>query len=164
MTKATLREDVVRSEAFRKEQRVIEVLNERTEQTPEWFIRAQRASDELDIQGIDFLVKIHVEGARKKIKVPVQLKSSVYGCHLFYAERKAYWLDRVPVLIVKDYHSDEEIRVNMFVLLQHVYERGYSFTEMLNTLRAAEIPPSLKAQTKRTRKKINLLIKGEKVL
>lgn len=156
MKTATPYKDVVRTEAFLKEQRVIDVLNEWTAHTPHWFIRAQRASDELDIQGVDFLVKIRVEGNRKKIKVPVQLKSSVFASNMFYAERKAYWLDRVPVLVVNDYHTDEQIRVNMFTQLHHVYEQGYTFTEMLNLLRTAVIPPMLKEFTKRTRKRMCL--------
>lgn len=95
---------------YKTEERFLQAVKERTEDTPRWFRGVRRAGPKFDIKGIDFSAKIKRHDDEKYMSVPVQIKSSKAGRTSYFEKHKDAKAVGVVVLVIHDAMTAKEIR------------------------------------------------------
>jgi len=95
-----------------REARFFSVISERTESTPDWFLKHERARSRQDKRGIDGFAQIYIDQIGR-IKLPFQIKSSEMGAETHF-EKYPLMRGVVMIIIVKDGYSDDELRRQLF--------------------------------------------------
>ncbi len=101
----------------------------------EWYRGCKRTPRHYDADGFDAFVYIRRIDSAKRVKVPVQIKSSERGRDLHFAKYPDHWRWRVIVIVVQDSRSDEEIRKELCEQLNHVRQGRYDYADLLSVSR-----------------------------
>lgn len=119
-------------EGYTREARLIRVAQERTANTPEWFISAEPSITGHDMNGADGFAKVKIT-ERQTLRVPFDVKSSEYGVRKYftqYPDRRGLF----AVFAVRDDQSDEQIRGTLYTHLDNVRDAikwsGRSLTQV----------------------------------
>ncbi len=115
---------------FARESRVFKVMRERTQETPEWFVKLKRSTYMQNLRGVDGLIRARLDG--EVFSVPMQIKSSMRRAQEFY-ERKPHLAEIVVTIVVWDRDTDDDIRAKVYtaadVIRQRILSGEYSLEE-----------------------------------
>lgn len=139
------------------ERRFLESARKRTTQTPKWFVDIRYAGPKFDVKGVDMLASIQRPDDPKPMTVPVQIKSSTGGKHSYYQSHPDAKEVKVPVLVVEDTKTADQIRAELYIALEpFLHVRRDHFKSYLSGLGKQSLSArgrKIKAHIKRTRKK-----------
>jgi len=96
------------------EKRFFEAMQVRTEQTPPWFKKIERADLFFDLRGIDAFAFVEYREGERRLRIPIQIKSSKTGAKEYRERHPLCYEHGVVVIVVKSNRTDEQLR-------QHVY-------------------------------------------
>ncbi len=126
------------------ESRFLRVCNTKTAKTPSWFIRVKESPIPWDLRGIDAFAYFFPLDGKKRIKVPIQIKSSRAGKEKFIKHYSAYMVENVFVIVVTSNKSDDAIRRELYTELKRIRDAEINFVEFLSATIAKEIPIAAK--------------------
>ena len=113
------------------EERFITVCKKKTAYTPHWMGRIKRAGIGWDMRGVDaFAYFVPIEDP-KRVKVPIQIKSSNTGRKLFKIEKSPFTVENVVVIVVNSRKSDDSIRQQLYSELGKLRRQRRRFDEFL---------------------------------
>jgi hypothetical protein len=119
------------------EERFLKALSVKTERTPVWFIKIRRASRFMDLRGVDFYAFLYFPNENRRVKVPIQIKSSMTGRIKFYQSH--IQLGSVVVIIVKPDRTDDDIRHQLYKILESVRDVDRRYDVFFDLLSAQKI-------------------------
>ena len=112
------------------EDRFFRIL-ETAENRPGWLVKVRRANPRLDAAGVDAVCWVARIRDGRKVAVPVQVKSSYLAMEEYFKESLPRWLNRVPVVVVNNNRTDEQVCSQLFTDLIHVRNGNYDYVEFL---------------------------------
>lgn len=140
------------------ERRFFDALSTTCAETPVWFKKVKRASIDYDMRGVDALaVIVPKDKRRRKIKVPIQIKSSELGKWKYWHEKPLLQMKHVLVIVVNPLMSDDDIRALTFKLLTPYHESGVVFDSFFQGILQQQFTPE-------QREKITAYIKMQRRL
>ncbi len=107
---------------------------------PPWFKGCRGTSWRYDLFGVDAVVWITKLGSRRRIKIPIQIKSSEKGKMFFFAHWLSHWFSNVIVVVINESMTDEHILAYVYNRLLHIRMAGYDYTEFFAEISANKIP------------------------
>ncbi len=115
------------------EQRFHAALNTRTDATPEWFLRVRRGHRITDKRGIDAFAYVEFGEWGRRLRIPVQIKSSKGGVLPYLSKYPLCYQHDVPVIVVNPSWSDDQLRAHVYEVLGKIREErlktGTRYTE-----------------------------------
>jgi hypothetical protein len=116
------------------ENRFYSVMKERTEDTPSWFKKIEKASRLFDRRGIDAFAFVEYVPGERRLRIPIQIKSSRGGVDNYKAKHKLCVEHGVAILLINPHKTDEQVRSYVYNELGQVrnkkIEDGTRFTEL----------------------------------
>ncbi len=139
------------------ERRFLEYAQKRTSKTPSWFNGVRRSSIKFDVKGVDICASIKRPDDEKPMTVPIQIKSSEGGKRAYYQSHPDARAVRVPVLVITDTMTSEEIRKKLYRTLKPFLtcprDHFKHYLEGLGKSRLSKRGQAIKAHIKKTRQK-----------
>ena len=130
------------------ESRFLLLFKEKLSDTPDWFMRMEQASVDLDIRGVDVLAYIKFSEESEEIRIPLQIKSSKHGKRSSRQTHTQY-TDRVHVFVVNSSRGDREIRSEVYSFLNAERESGNNYEALIRSILATTFSPERKAKYER---------------
>lgn len=128
------------------ERRFLAALEVRTAHTPRWFLRIQRARSYHDRRGIDAFAFVTYRPGERRLRVPIQIKSSRAMLNLYYERHPAAKKYGVVVIVVDPKKTDDQLRDYVYNVLGRVRKQkiraGTRFTEFHALL---DLSPEMRA-------------------
>lgn len=115
------------------EKKFFAALPKKAESNPEWFGRVRRASKAMDKRGVDAIATIKSHKGSWCV-VPIQIKSSEIGKSYFFQHRTLHETARVPVIVIEEHMTVEEIRKRTFFYLKEVRDIAETFKPFMRQL------------------------------
>lgn len=139
------------------ERRFFAACNERTRRTPDWFIKVAQADVAWDVRGIDGFAFFRPLDGGKRIKVPIQIKSSKRGRKEFLKKMPSSFASNVTVVVVLRWKSDEQLRQQLYAKLGSIRNQRITFHYFL----AETMGKPLSSQARRNYGRVRRLRKVE---
>ncbi|HET8580868.1 MAG TPA: hypothetical protein VFL98_00145 [Candidatus Paceibacterota bacterium] len=124
----------------RTEARFFKVCSERAGYTPGWFCKIKRADIAWDLRGVDAFAYIRCPHRAKRVKVPIQIKSSDAGRNDFLRTRPVHDIENILVFVVRDRDDDGHVRRTFYNELWKLREKGIDFDDFLRIAMQKKIP------------------------
>jgi hypothetical protein len=113
------------------ELRFISACSVRTPETPAWFVKVIAGGPAWDIRGVDAFAYYVPEDGSKRVKVPIQIKSSLQGKRNFRKKASADSRKNVIVIAVLASETDDQLRGQLYAELERVRGAGKRFDDFL---------------------------------
>lgn len=117
---------------FAAENRLIDVARSLRNGGVTWVRRVRHAGYKQDQVGIDILIFISPLEGDEHIKVPVQVKSSYKGLKKYCAKYPESIVAGVPVVVVNDNYTDDDLRNFLMEKLKFIRESRMNFHEFFS--------------------------------
>lgn len=114
------------------EKRLIALVRAMKQRFP-WISKVTQSGIKLDYAGVDASIYIRSPSG-EIVRVPVQVKSSYAGVIKFRREHPECTAAGVVVVIVNDYHTDEEISAAIAYKLKVIRTTGTHFGEFFRSI------------------------------
>lgn len=112
------------------ESRFYRLCRERVPETPDWFLSVKEAGASWNIRGVDAFIYISPrEKGAKRVKVPVQIKSSAGGKKHFALKHPQDSVENIVVIVVKPHRSDDQVRQQIYTEVGRVRKEGKRFDD-----------------------------------
>ncbi len=126
------------------ESRFFTALGIRTAQTPIWFQKVKPAHRLWDIRGIDAFAYVDYREGERRLKIPVQIKSSATGAKHYYEIHQLCKEHGVHVIVVKSTKTDDQLRQSAYAALGGIRKRkmkdGTRFKDLYELLLKSTSP------------------------
>jgi hypothetical protein len=126
--------DEARKAGEMTESRFFAALSDRTAETPDWFIGITKTRKFMDRRGIDAFAFVGYKEGERRLRVPIQIKSSWGGARA-YRERHLLCSEHgVVVIVINPRKTDEQLRRYVYNELGRARNQkikdGTRFTEL----------------------------------
>lgn len=123
------------------EDRFFEACSERTEDTPDWFLKVRPASPSRDLLGIDFIASIERPSNGRPMRVPVQVKLSKKGVRKYFIDHPEWVNEKIVIIVVPGWMTSEQIRAQLYRELTIIRETGHNYDKFFRNLRWIQLSP-----------------------